>query len=222
MNIENLVDRQFNYLLVVSFSHIERNDKGRIVDYFWNCKCLGENCGKIIKVSRRALFRGRKSCGCQNKVAHTGSYYHGGVKTHGMSNTRIYKIYHKMLERCYYDKNSKYYNKITVCEEWRNKETGFLTFYNWAIESGYRDNLSIDRINNYGNYCPENCRWATNKEQANNKTNNVIIEFNGERKTLAEWADYKGWSTSTIYNRYKRKWPIEKMLTEPPRYQKNK
>lgn len=94
---------------------------------------------------------------------------HGKTRCNG-EKTRLFRIWHDMKGRCYYPSSPsyKYYGErnIIVCDEWLND---FMNFYNWAITHGYAENLSIDRINCDGNYCPENCRWATAKEQANNK-----------------------------------------------------
>lgn len=99
-----------------------------------------------------------------------------------------------MKGRCYNRNRKKDYEEygargIIICDEWLNKENGFINFYNWSINNGYDDNLSIDRINVNGNYEPLNCRWATDKIQANNKTTTIYIEYNGENKPLSYWSE---------------------------------
>lgn len=98
-----------------------------------------------------------------------------------------------MCYRCYNKIDESYINYggrgIKVCDEWLND---YFSFRNWAIDNGYSDNLSIDRIDVNGNYEPSNCRWATDKEQGNNKRNNKMIEYKGEVKTLSEWCDELG------------------------------
>lgn len=125
-----------------------------------------------------------------------------------------YSNYKCMMERCYRKKSCNYANYggrgITVCDEWHNIEA----FEKWAIENGYKDGLTIDRIDVNGNYEPSNCRWATKKEQANNRKNTVIIEFRGESHTISEWAEMKGINRSTLNNRIYRGWDIEKALTK--------
>jgi len=107
-----------------------------------------------------------------------------------------------MKGRCYNPKTNgyKYYGGkgITVCEEWLNSSKAF---YKWALNNGYESNLTIDRIENDGNYEPDNCRWATHKEQQNHKTNNVFVEINGETKTASQWTEETGISSSAIINR---------------------
>lgn len=141
-----------------------------------------------------------------------------GSKTHGLSKTRIYKIYNCMKSRCYktYEKEYKHYGgrEIKVCEEWMGKD-GFINFYNWSMENGYKDNLTIDRIDNDGNYCPKNCRWVTRYVQANNSRHTRIIEHDGEKHSIAEWARIKGISRNTLNKRLINGWSIEKSLNEP-------
>ena len=100
-----------------------------------------------------------------------------------------------------------------MVDEWKDDFQGF---YDWAIASGYRDDLTIDRIECDGNYCPENCRWATPKEQANNLRLNHRVEFGGENHTISEWADIYGLKYHTLYARIVIKhWGIEEALTTP-------
>lgn len=137
------------------------------------------------------------------------------MKTHGLRYTRIYRIWCNMKRRCY-NKNDKSYKAyggrgITVCDEWK---FDFLSFYNWAIESGYNDKLTIDRINVNGNYEPCNCRWLDSKSQCNNKSNNHFITFNGETHTMKQWAEKMGISYQTLAQRInKYKWSIERAIT---------
>lgn len=109
-----------------------------------------------------------------------------------------------MKKRCYLSSNHNFINYggrgICMCDEWKDS---FSTFYSWAIENGYKEGLSIDRIDVDGNYCPENCRWANSKTQANNRTSNKYLEINGETHTLAEWAERFGVSRSTMSSRLK-------------------
>ena len=101
--------------------------------------------------------------------------------------------------------NYKYYGGrgIKVCDEW-NKS--FVPFCKWALENGYREDLTIDRINTDGNYEPSNCRWATVKQQANNRTSNNIVEFNGESHTLTQWSEITGIKMATIWARLQKGW----------------
>lgn len=135
-----------------------------------------------------------------------------------MSNTRIYRIWKMMKHRCNctsYD-NYKYYGArgIKVCEEWANS---FQTFYEWSIANGYTEELTLDRIDVNGNYEPNNCRWATRKEQMNNTRFNHFATLNGCTKSLAEWAEIYGIKPATIRKRFQRGWSVEKAITTPAR-----
>lgn len=221
--MENLVGKRYNHLTVIEFDHKEK--QGKSTKYVWKCKC---DCGNEILVSRNGLTRGRKSCGDKNCPYTTKNTYdcsrsyHGGIPTHGMSSTRFYKIYRKMMERCYYDKNTTYDKSgITVCDRWKDSFENFMedmydSYLEHVKEYGEK-NTTLDRIDYNDNYSIENCRWATIKEQANNKSNNVRITFNGETHTISEWADKLGWSYYIIANRYKRGWSVERMLTQEPK-----
>lgn len=147
-----------------------------------------------------------------------------------MKAPRLNNIYNDMKKRCYkpYCKAYKHYGArgITVCEEWLNKERvviayrnnatkGYLAFKKWALENGYSDNLTLDRIDVNGNYEPSNCRWATNKVQANNTTRNHWLTYKGETKTMQQWCDIFYLNKSTVRNRIKKGWSVEKALTTP-------
>jgi hypothetical protein len=174
---------------------------------FWHCVC---DCGKEKDVCYSSLLRGlTKSCGClQNEVR---SLTH---KTHGSTKTRLYKIFHCMLKRCY-NENAANYERyggrgIRICDEWHNN---FIAFQKWALSHGYNDTLSIDRINSNGNYCPENCRWANNTTQVRNRRNTATITFHGEKKSVAEWAAILGIKRGTLARRIRTGMAIEKAMT---------
>lgn len=188
--IENdLIGKIFGRLKVVSYSHKEKKENNVGFLHYYNCIC---ECGNKCLVERNSLKYGNtKSCGCIHKEQivkrnkNTAKLSGDSVKYE-----RLYNIYNAMINRCYSINNEKYNNYggrgIKICDEWLN---GWNCFKNWALSNGYSDNLTIDRINVDGNYEPNNCRWVTNKVQANNKTNNKYLEYNGETKTLSEWCD---------------------------------
>jgi hypothetical protein len=99
---------------------------------------------------------------------------------------------------------------IAMCDEWRNN---FTAFKEWAIASGYADDLTIDRIDSCGDYCPTNCRWATRKEQQNNTSYCRMLEYNGETHSIMEWSEILGITHTALYNRMRRGWSIERALT---------
>jgi hypothetical protein len=127
-----------------------------------------------------------------------------------ISYDRLYKTHQGMKARCYNSNSDsyKYYGGrgITICDEWRNS---YKAFKEWAINNGYRDDLTIDRIDVNGNYEPSNCRWITNKEQQRNKRTNHLIECNGDIKPLCEWAEIYGINAETIVCRIKAELPKE-------------
>lgn len=147
-----------------------------------------------------------------------------GNTKHNGCYTRLYSIRQNMKSRCYNRNHIEYANYggrgITICEEWKNS---FEAFRDWALSHGYADNLSIDRIDNDGNYTPENCRWATKKEQANNRKSNRLITYNGKTQNLKQWADESGIDYKILHDRITRyKWSAEKALTTPCRKMRRK
>ena len=180
----------------------------------WLCAC---ECGNLITCRTQSLKSGHtKSCGCLARETIIQMHV-----VHNESKTRLYNIWHSMIARCNDKNNSRYGGRgIAVCGEWA---TDFLSFRNWALKNGYEDGLTIDRIDIEQNYCPENCRWATMKVQQNNRCNTIQIEYDGEIKQLAIWADEVGMQYRTLYNRiFVRKWSIEDALTKPVRKPKTK
>lgn len=132
----------------------------------------------------------------------------------------ISNSYRAMISRCYSINNCKYkrYGErgIIVCEEWKNKQNGKINFYEWAIKNGYSKGLTIDRIDNNGNYEPNNCRWADAYVQANNKSNNSIILYNGQKKTFHELSREFNIDYSVLRYRLTHGWDIETALNTKP------
>lgn len=172
---------------------------------YWLCFC---ECGNLSEVYSGHLRNGHtKSCGCLNRVPTKGNTKHG---QHG---TRLYHIYDSMKARCYNKNNTayKYYGKrgITICDEWLND---FMTFYNWAMNNGYNDTLTIDRINNDGKYGPNNCRWVDVTSQNNNRRNNVYLTYNGKTQPIKEWAKELNVNVKTLYTRKFKNWNVHDIL----------
>ena len=198
----DITGEKFNKLTVIE--RLE-NDIGGIP--VWLCRC---DCGNFTRVRGKNLKNGSvKSCGCMLKEATT--------KTHGLSTTRIYNIWSSIKSRCLNPKSPSYKHYggrgIKVCEEWKKS---FDDFYSWAIENGYRENLTIERIDNNGNYCPENCKWETQKQQCRNRRTNIVFEHNGEKHILTEWCEILNLEYKLIHNRiYKLGWSFEKSISTP-------
>lgn len=210
--IKNLVGQKFGKLLVINPTD-KRNSKREVI---WECKC---DCGNKTFANTYSLTSGHtKSCGCSinHESLSAAGKKGGGIVKHNLSKTRIYKTYTDMIHRCHNPNNPEFKNYgsrgIKVCDEWLDKENGVMSFYNWAINNGYKENLSIDRIDVNGNYCPENCRWATNKEQQNNKRNNCFLEYNGKILTIAQWSEILNIKASYIYKKNRQNWNLDKII----------
>ena len=146
-------------------------------------------------------------------------------KKHGLYKSRLNSILRNMKQRCYNHKNPRYNvyggKGIKICDEWMDKENGLVNFYNWAINNGYQDNLTIDRINNDKDYCPENCRWITNQEQQYNKSVNHLITYNGKTMCIAEWSNELGITSKLISTRLSKGWSVERTFTTPMQKQQH-
>lgn len=206
---EDLTGIRFGKLTVVE------RDCGDIgTGAYWICRC---DCGNYSVASTSNLKKGAsKSCGCSKKENKSNL-------SHGMSNSKLYKVWVAMKRRCENKADSGYHNYggrgIAVCEEWKND---FVSFCKWAMDNGYKEGLTIDRINNDGNYSPENCRWATRKEQASNLRKTIFLEYCGERYSLSQWGDITGYGSHAIYDRvFIRGWAVEDALSIPVNTYKN-
>lgn len=142
-------------------------------------------------------------------------YYSFGIKIKG-KDKRLYKIWDSMKERCL-NKNNKDYvryglRNIEICTEWLQN---FVSFYNWAIANGYQDNLTIDRIDNNGNYEPNNCRWVEQKTQQRNKRSNKLITYNNETHCISEWAEIKNIPRKCLEYRIRNWDNLDKIFNRP-------
>lgn len=175
----------------------------------WLCEC---ECGKTNIVTGSDLTSGKtKSCGC-SKVERMRKQ----SLTHGQSGTRIYGIWRGMKTRCYNPKFHEFRNYggrgISMCKEWTDD---FCKFEDWALHNGYNEKLTIERIDVNGNYEPSNCRWATIQEQANNRTSNHLLTFNGKTMNIAEWAREVGIKDKLLRRRIRDGWTTDRALTQP-------
>lgn len=170
---------------------------------YWLCIC---ECGNLTEVNSGNLRNNHtRSCGCLNKDT---------ITKHGKFKTRLYRIWRGMKDRCHYKTCKAYTNYgargIIVCDEWKDD---FETFYNWAMDNNYRDDLTIDRIDYNKNYTPDNCRWVDRKTQNRNMRNNRNYTIDGETKCLAEWCEIMNLNYDKVYSRIMYyNWSIERAL----------
>lgn len=193
----NLLGQRFGRLLIIAPAPTKNRHT------YWKCQC---DCGSEVTVRTDALTRGPTvSCGC---------YQLDKVTKHGMWKSSEYHIWRTMLSRCE-NPNAHAYKEyggreIKVCEQWH-------TFEGFYKDMGKRPTAShsLDRIDNDGGYCPENCRWASKKEQSRNRRDNHLLTFQGRTKCIAEWVEETGLKCSTISERLRRGWSVEETLTSP-------
>lgn len=190
--VEDLTGKRFGKLTAIKFEQ-EINSK-RTYKY-WICKCV---CGKELEILDSRLRNGTyQTCSCSRSE--------NPINNHGLKHTKIYSVWSMIKQRCSNSncKDYKHYGQrgIKICSEW---ETSVQNFYNWSISNGYKEGLSIDRIDVNGNYEPSNCRWIPLKEQAKNKRNNVFITYQGETHCLNDWSKITGLSKDVLRYRLKR------------------
>lgn len=194
-NIKNLTGEKFGRLTVIGLHPTETRKT------YWACQC---ECGNVKVVRSDSLQSGAiRSCGCLKKQQDRANLT--ANHSHKMSGTRIYWIWQGLKGRCYNPHDARYERYggrgITVCDEWKNS---FESFYDWAIANGYSESLTIDRRDNDKGYSPDNCRWATNKEQSNNRSTNIRITIGNATKSLTEWCEIFELDFGTVVERYRR------------------
>lgn len=203
MDILNL---KFNRWTVIAFSH--KSGKKQ----FFSCLC---ECGTEGVVRKDQLTRGiSKSCGCWKREVSKEQIIRLST-THGLANkSKSYSIWKHITQRCLNKNNPSYKNYggrgITICERWKD-------YANFFADMGdCPEGMSIDRIDNNGNYEPSNCRWADKKTQANNTRTNIFIKHDGETLTIKQWSEKLSIPYLTLYQRiFKLSWPIKRAFTAP-------
>lgn len=201
---KDIKNQIFGRLTVIEYSH---TDKGG--NAYWRCQC---ECGKQATVRGNSLRNGKiKSCGCLLSEA-----THNRATKHNLYKHPLYSIWQAIKSRCFRKTETNYKNYggrgISMDDNWKKD---FKTFFDWAIENGYKTGLSIDRINNNGNYEPSNCRWTSRKTQQRNTRRNVYLTFNNETHCISEWAELYGIKVNTLYARLRHGWSLEKTLLTP-------
>lgn len=202
----DLTGQRFGRLVVVGRADPPRDwrQKAR-----WRCIC---DCGREVEVFGYNLSNGNTtSCGClrvERVIA--------ASTTHGQSYSRLYSIWKNMHTRCENPHSTHYDNYggrgISVCEEWHD----FANFMQWAERTGYREDLTLDRIDVNEGYNPVNCRWITMREQNRNKHNNINITYHGVTRCLSDWAATLGINMKTLWHRiFRYHWDVERAFTTP-------
>jgi hypothetical protein len=203
----DLEGKKFNMLTV-----IKKVGKDKRKNILWLCKC---DCGNDKTAITTNIKNGNiLSCGCIKK--------HNN-KTHGKTETKLFKVFQNIKQRCYNQNNKKYKNYgergIVICDDWLND---FTNFYNWAMDNGYQEDsgLTLDRIDVNGNYEPGNCRWADMKTQQNNKTINLNVTINGKTQTAKQWEEEYNLTQGTVARRLRLGWEEDKLLIPPKKAKK--
>lgn len=193
--IQEHIGKKYNRLTIISYAYTRKKHT------YVNCVC---ECGNTSTPEFSSVIKGHtKSCGClQKEKASKTARTH--LRTHCLTGTRIFNIWRGMKARCYNPHLKSYHNYggrgITMCDEWRNNAQ---SFYDWAMQNGYSDELSIERIDNNLGYSPDNCRWATDREQALNRRCNRYL-FQGKLFKVSDLVSMLGISRNTIVNKFKK------------------
>lgn len=202
--LKDITGQRFGML--VAIEHIGYSERGQAI---WRFKC---DCGNTYEaVSYPVVFGSVISCGCYNRRQTAERNTRHGFSKRG-EKEKLYQVWNAMKSRCGNPNNSHYYRYggrgIKVCAEWSD----YAPFRKWAYENGYDEGLTIDRINNDGDYCPENCRFITMDEQMRNTSRNVFVEYKGERMTISELSRKCGVKYGTLYRRLKSGYSVEEAV----------
>jgi len=193
----DLTGQRFGKWLVLRRAANNKTDHPR-----WRCRC---DCGREVIVIGASLRNG-KSKGCHSCQAK------GKNVKHGRTGFRLYHVWQTMIQRCENPNNQEYKNYggrgISICFEWHDAAT----FFKWAMANGYGEDLTIDRINNDGNYEPNNCRFIIEAAQHRNTRRNRLVRIGNETKLLIEWAEISGISSDVLSYRIGAGWPESKLL----------
>lgn len=207
----DLTGKKYGRLTVLREAESRTRKDGKGTLRYWVCKCT---CGNITEVRQEQLIKGKsKSCGCYRRECAKKPDPEAITR----KNRRLYRIWSGIKARCTNPKDqhhTNYYDKgVSMCDEWLNNSKLFIE---WSLNNGYEDDLTIDRIDPFGNYDPSNCRWITNKEQQRNKRNTIRYNVDGEMLTLAEIAERYNIKVSTLEARVTRYgYTIEEALNVP-------
>lgn len=200
---------QFGMLTVLGrdmFDYIRPYDQAHIPMYVCKCSCENHTITSV-RQDRLLAPNGTRSCGCQSLIS--------GYK-HGYNNTKLQSVLDGMKKRCYNTSSDTHYTykekHVQICPEWKDPENGLKNFAEWAMSHGYRDDLTIDRIDNNGPYSPDNCRWVPLYVQSNNKSNNVYYTYDGTTFTASCWGYALGMPSSNIRDGVNRGHTIDEII----------
>lgn len=193
----DVTGKKYGRLTALRFHHAS----GKHSYWLWRCDCGTEKIARLdcVKVGMVS------SCGCANKDSHP--------PKHGYSRTKLYHVFYSMKQRCYNPKCTvyQYYGGrgISIDPAWMSDNKAFC---DWAMNNGYREGLTIDRIDVNGDYTPENCRWITQREQVRNTRRNTHITFNGKTQLLKDWCEELGVNIATACYRIRAGKPLEEVF----------
>lgn len=198
---------RFNKLLILKQVENVREKTGHKRRAFL-CRC---DCGNIVIIKGHDFNKNRISCG------HCGKNKSKEKTKKDIKVDKLYRIWYGMKKRCEDPQNHAFHyyggKGVRICNEWKG-DNGYDNFKTWAMNNGYSDKLSIDRINPNGDYSPDNCRWADSKTQMRNRTNNIHINFNGEMKVLSEVVEETGVKYGMLYSRIKKGMNVEDAIND--------